>query len=104
MDFYETVDDIRHHVKNNISLYGKHDDFKSKYAKLFAMLCDPHCDQVMLNNLIKLHKRVNSGRMSQSDADVAFGTVAADKFVSPLVNASSQTRTNIPKNESWTHI
>jgi hypothetical protein len=104
MDFYEIVQDIRNHVNNNISLYNKYDDFKTQYPKLFTMLCDPVCDQVMLNKLIKLHKQVNNGKVTQKDADVKFGTIAVEKYVKPLVNTSTQTGSTLPKNESLTHI
>ena len=98
MDFYETIADIQYHVKNNISLYGKHDEFKKTYGKLFEMLCDPTCDQMMLNKLITLHKKVQGGKMSQNDADCAFGKVAADKYVSPLVESTTRTT------DDWTHV
>lgn len=96
MNFYDTVKDISYHVKENLSLYNKHDDFKKAYPKLFAMLCDPACDKAMLNKLINLHRQVQQGKVSQEDADVKFGTVAVEKYVKPLVS-------NIEK-EPWTHI
>ena len=60
----------------------------------------------MLAKLIKLHKNVNSGKVSQSDADVKFGKIAVDKYVKPLVkDTNTQTvREKVPKNDSWTHI
>ena len=93
MDFYETITDIRKHVQENRSLYNKHDSFKHTYPKLFAMLCDPSCDQEMLQKMINLHRKMSSGKVSKDDADVKFGTVAAEKYVTPLV-----------KNDSFTHI
>ena len=97
MDFYETIADIEYHVKNNMSLYGKHDEFKKKYGKLFEMLCDPVCDKLMLKKLLSLHKKVQEGKISQKDADCAFGKVAADKYVSPLVEPTTAT-------DNWTHV
>jgi len=94
MDFYQTVDDIRKHVQTNTSLYNKHDDFKKTYPKLFAMLCDPECDQEMLKKMIKLHKNVTRGTVSKEDADVKFGSVAVDKYVKPLVSSEIQTVEN----------
>ena len=89
-DFYETVQYIRNCVKHGISLYQKHDEFKQRYPKLFEMLCDPECDQTMLNKLISLHKKVQNGKTDQKDADIAFGQVAVDTFVKP----------NLPRNSS----
>ena len=86
MDFYQIVEDIQYHVKNNMSLYNKHNEFKNTYPKLFKMLCDDSCDKKMLQNLIKLHKQVNNGNVSQKDADVKFGTIAVEKYVKPLVD------------------
>jgi hypothetical protein len=107
MNFYETINDIQYHVKHNVSLYNKHDEFKKQYPKLFQMLCDPSCDQAMLSNLIKLHKQVSNGKVSKKDADVRFGTVAVEKYVQPLVNSThTQTQDALPKIQSkeWTHI
>ena len=84
-DFYAIVQDIRNCVKHEISLYRKYDDFKQRYPKLFEMLCDPACDQTMLNNLIKLHKNVQNGSTNQKDADIAFGQVAVDTFIKPNI-------------------
>lgn len=108
MDFYQTIDDIRKHVSTNSSLYNKHDDFKKRYPKLFAMLCDPECDQTMLQKMITLHKNFTSGAVTKENADLTFGTVAADKYVKPLVNSETQTVENnkqpISKNDSFIHI
>ena len=109
MDFYEIINDVRYHVKHNKSLFGKHEEFKKNYSKLFAMLCDPDCDQEMLNKLISLHKKVNKGKLSQNDADCEFGKVAADKYVSPLVeknskDASSQVAEETKEHTDWTHV
>ena len=108
MDFYQTIDDIRKHVSTNTSLYNKHEDFKKRYPKLFAMLCDPECDQTMLQKMINLHKKFTDGKVTKEDADVRFGTVAADKYVKPLVNSETQTVENykqpLGKTDSFTHI
>lgn len=101
MDFYETIKDIQYHVTNNISLYKKHDDFKKKYPKLFSMLCDTTCDQSMLQNLISLYKKMNKNTITKEDADVEFGTVAAEKYVKPFINNSTQTEDKEP---DWTHV
>ena len=91
MNFYESIADIRHHIQHNLSLYGKHDEFKKNYVKLFTMLCDPNCDQAMVEKMINLHKKRHTGKITQENADIAFGTVAAEKYVHPLVSQSSQT-------------
>ena len=45
------------------------------------MLCDTTCDQSMLQNLISLHKKMNKNTITKEDADVEFGTIAAEKYV-----------------------
>ena len=112
MDFYEIIADIQYHVKNNLSLYKKHDTFKKSFPKLFEMLCDSNCDQMILEKLINLHKSMFNNKISLHDASVEFGKVACENYIQPLVNRDTQTTVESKdnnsqtrdKNDNWTHI
>ena len=83
-DFFEIIESIQEHVKNNKPLYNKYSEFKNNYPKLFAMLCDTNCDQDMITKLIQIKRKVKSGYINQKEADIEFGQVAVDKYVRPL--------------------
>lgn len=85
MNFEESVNDILYHVKHEQPLYNKHSEFKMKYPRCFAMLCDPDCDMQMLRKILNMHKKIANGKISQQDADMKVGEYAVNKYVKPLV-------------------
>lgn len=47
--------------------------------------------RAQVNQILTMLKQVAAGKMKQSDADVIFGKVQADKYVNPLVEKLNKT-------------
>ena len=70
---------------NNTHNPGMHSHFIKTFPKLYAKITDPNSDQDMIEALIKIRSQLESNSLSQHDADIAFGKVAVDKYVKPMI-------------------
>ena len=85
----EVIAKIRRGVESGVlCAYERHDDvlkFRQTHPKLYNMVIRRDCDTSMLKKMLNVYSQVQSGRFTQEAGDVAFGQVAADRYVNPLV-------------------
>jgi len=68
------------------ALMTTYNSFYTKYEKCFDMICDPQCDDEILNKIIHARQSVINGKKSQHDASVVVGQDLVDKYVKPKVS------------------
>ena len=67
-------------------LMNIYNSFYTKYEKCFDMICDPQCDDEILNKIIHARQLVINGSKSQHDASVEVGQNLVNKYVKPKVS------------------
>lgn len=63
-------------------------EFYSQKPQLFEMICSDNCDDDLLNKMLKVHSKVQTGELSQHDASVEVGQELVNKYVIPKVEKS----------------
>tara|TARA_Y100000389_G_C17034817_1_gene305216 strand:- start:122 stop:394 length:273 start_codon:yes stop_codon:yes gene_type:complete len=63
-------------------------DFYTQKPQLFEMICSDNCDDDLLNKMLKMHSKVQTGELSQHDASVEVGQELVNKYVIPKVEKS----------------
>jgi hypothetical protein len=63
-----------------------HNSSKTLFDKVMAGEFDNPEAQARFKQMITLMKSIHEGKRSQKDADMIFGKVMADKYVTPIIN------------------
>jgi hypothetical protein len=62
-----------------------HMKFTEDYENLFDMITSPHCDDIILNKLLKLRMGMHQEKFSAHDASVGVGELLVNTFVKPAM-------------------
>jgi hypothetical protein len=73
-------------LKMNRELIKKyHMKFAEDYENLFQMVTSTHCDDVILNKLLKLRMGMHQEKFSAHDASVGVGELLVETYVKPVM-------------------
>lgn len=62
-----------------------HQKFAEDYENLFDMITSPHCDDVILNKLLKLRIGIHQQKFDQNEASIGVGELLVDTYVKPVM-------------------
>lgn len=62
-----------------------HMKFAEDYENLFNMITSPHCDDVILNKLLKLRMGMHQQKFDQNEASIGVGELLVDTYVKPVM-------------------
>lgn len=78
-------------LKMNRELIKKyHQKFAEDYENLFNMVTSAHCDDVILNKLLKLRMGMHQEKFSAHDASVGVGELLVETYVKPAMQEKKE--------------
>ncbi len=73
-------------LKMNRELIKKyHQKFAEDYENLFDMVTSAHCDDVILNKLLKLRMGIHQEKFDQNEASIGVGELLVETYVKPAM-------------------
>lgn len=73
-------------LKMNRELIKKyHMKFSEDYENLFDMITSDHCDDIILNKLLKLRMGIHQEKFDQNEASIGVGELLVNKFIKPVM-------------------
>lgn len=67
-----------------------HMKFAEDYENLFEMVTSAHCDDVILNKLLKLRMGIHQEKFSAHDASVGVGELLVETYVKPAMQEKKE--------------
>lgn len=65
---------------------GQFPSYQTEFPSLFAMILKPDYDRVMLQNMIELFEKRESGALTKNQSDEAFGQKGYDTYIAPMTH------------------
>ena len=65
---------------------GQFPNYQTEFPALFAMILKPDYDRVMLQNMIEIYEKRESGVLTKNQSDEAFGQKGYDIYIAPMTH------------------